>query len=207
MVVGLSARTGWEKADGWEGELERRICLSSREDTVRGMFFNGTLDVLRTLGHQALVRRCLDESGEPYFLDFFNYPVRLHYRMVATALPALADAYGGSEEALRQLGRLVAHRFLRLGVGKVMLSLRPLSPRQLQSTLPMAYRTSVSFGEYAVRWMGPQSGRFTSRRDFMPYPFHEGVMQTSLELWGGRAVRVSGRQTGGLDSECDFWWQ
>ncbi|MBM7113636.1 TIGR02265 family protein [Archangium primigenium] len=207
MVVGLGARTGWEKTDGWQGELERRICLSSPDHTLKGLFLNGTMDVLHALGEHDLARRCLTDSGETRFLDFFNYPVAMHYRMVATALPVLAEAYGGSEEALRQLGRLVGHRFLRLGAGKVMLSLRPLSPRQLQSTLPVAWRTSVSFGEYAVRWMGPQCGRLISRHDFMPYPFHEGVMQTSLELWGGRSVRVSGRQTGGLDSECDFWWQ
>ena len=207
MVMGLSARTGWEKSDTWRLELERRMCLSSREDTVRGMFLNGTLEVVREVGGADLARQCLEESGEPRFMDFFNYPVRMHTRMVATAMPALTAAYGDSEEALRQLGQRVAHRFLRQGVGKVMLSLRPLSPRQLQSTLPMAYRTTVSFGEYAVRWTGPRSGRFTLRRDFLPHPFHEGVMRTSLELWGASAVRVSGRQTGGLDSECDFWWQ
>ncbi|WNG30229.1 TIGR02265 family protein [Cystobacter fuscus] len=207
MAVNDSVGLGGAKADAWERELTRRSGLVAERHTVRGMYFNGTLDALRSLGHEPLVRRCVEESGESHFLDFFNYPARLHYRMVSTALPALAEEYGGAEEGLRRLGQQVARRVWGLGVGKVMLSLSPLSPWQLQSALPMAYRSSVSFGEYEVRWMGPCSGRLMLKQDFMPYPFHEGVVKTSLDLWGGRAVRVSGRQTGGLDSECDFWWQ
>jgi uncharacterized protein (TIGR02265 family) len=207
MAVNDSVGLGGQKADAWEQELARRSGLVAARDTVRGMFFNGTLEALRSLGHEPLVRRCVEESGEPRFLDFFSYPARMHYRMVSTALPTLAEEYGGAEEGLRHLGQQVARRVWRLGVGKVMLSLSPLGPRQLESALPMAYRTSVSFGEYAVRWTGPRSGCFTLRQGFMPYPFHEGMVKASLDLWGGRAVRVSGRQTGGLDSECDFWWQ
>ena len=195
------------KADAWTRDLERRQGLVESGSTVRGMFFNGTLDALRSLGHESRARRCVQDSGETGFLDFFNYPVRLHYQMISQALPVLAEEYGGTEEGLRQLGQQVAHRMWRLGVGKVMLSLSPTSPRQLQSVLPMAYRTAVGSGEYAVRWTGFQSGCLTLRQDFMPYPFHEGMVKTSLNLWGGHAVRVSGRQTGGLDSECDFWWQ
>lgn len=197
----------WEKADGWEQELERRMCLATDGDTLRGMFFNGTLEALGALGDEALVRRCLAETGEERFLDFFHYPVTMHGRLVSVVMPVLVEEYGGGEEALRQLGRLVARRFLQVGVGKVMRAMLPLSPWQLQSTLPIAYRAAVSFGEYSVRWMGPRRGIFSLRRDFMPYPFHEGVLEVALQLWGGRAVEVRGWQTGGLDSECDFRWQ
>lgn len=207
MAVSSSARSRWVKADAWEQELERRMCLATSEDTIRGMLFNGTLEVLQALGAESVVKRCVEESGETQFLDFFSYPVQKHCQMVTTALPVLAEEYGGSEEGLRQLGRKVADRFLRVGAGKVMLSLSQRSPRQLLYTLPTAYRLAVSFGQYELRWTGPQSGRFTLQRDFMPHPFHEGVMRTSLELWGARSVKVSGRQTGGLDSECDFCWQ
>ena len=207
MAVTSSARTRWAKADTWEQELERRKCLATSEDTIRGMLFNGTLEVLRTVGDGSLVKRCVEECGESRFLDFFSYPVRMHCQMVSTALPVLAEQYGDEEEALRQLGRLVAHRFLRVGAGKVMLSLTPGSPRQLGYSLPVAYRMAVSFGQYQVQWTGARSGRFILKRDFMPHPFHEGVVEMSLGLFGGREVKVSGRPTGGLDSECDFCWQ
>lgn len=207
MAVTGSARTRWEKADTWEQELERRMCLATSEDTIRGMLFNGTLEVLRTVGDGSLARRCVEACGETSFLDFFSYPVRMHCQMVSTALPVLTEQFGTSEEALRQLGRLVAHRFLRVGAGKVMLSLTPGSPRQLGYSLPVAYRLAVSFGQYEVRWTGPRSGQFILKRDFMPHPFHEGVVEMALGLFGGREVKVSGRPTGGLDSECDFCWQ
>ncbi|QRK09423.1 DUF2378 family protein [Archangium violaceum] len=207
MAVSSAARTKWVKADTWELELERRRSLATSDDTIRGMLFNGTLEVLQSMGAEALAKRCVEESGETHFLDFFSYPVQKHCQMVSTALPLLARQYGDAEQALRQLGRLVANRFLRVGAGRVMLSLSPRSPRQLMYTLPMAYRMAVSFGEYEIRWTGPTSGRLTLKRDFMPHPFHEGVVEMSLTLWGAREVWVGGRQTGGLDSECDFCWQ
>lgn len=207
MAVSSAARTKWVKADTWELELERRRSLATSDDTIRGMLFNGTLEVLQAMGADSLAKRCVEESGETRFLDFFSYPVQKHCQMVATALPLLAQKYGDAEQALRQLGRLVANRFLRVGAGKVMLALSPRSPRQLMYTLPMAYRMAVSFGEYEMRLTGPTSGQLILKRDFMPHPFHEGVVETSLTLWGAREVQVSGRQTGGLDSECDFCWQ
>ncbi|MGZ3457040.1 MAG: hypothetical protein ACXU86_00900 [Archangium sp.] len=42
--------------------------LATSEDTIRGMLFNGTLEVL-----QSLVKRCVEASGEARFLDFFSY--------------------------------------------------------------------------------------------------------------------------------------
>lgn len=207
MAVSSSARTRWVKADTWEQELERRRGLATSDDTIRGMLFNGTLDVLQALGDEALVKRCVEETGETRFLDFFSYPVQKHCQLVSAALPELAEEYGGSDEALRQMGRLVAHRFHQVGAGRVMLTVSARSPRQFMYSLPMAYRLAVSFGEYEVRWTGPRSGRFVLKRDFMPHPFHEGVMKTALELWGAQEVQVRGRQTGGLDSECDFCWQ
>ena len=50
MAVSTSARSRWAKSYTWEQELERRMCLATSEDTVHGMFFNSTLEVLRQLG-------------------------------------------------------------------------------------------------------------------------------------------------------------
>ncbi len=207
MAVSTSARFRWVKSDTWEQELERRMCLATAEDTVCGLYFNSTLAVLQSVGDEALVKRCVEASGEERFLDFFHYPVRLQGQMVSAALPTLTEEYGSAEEALRQLGRLGAKHFLRAGVGKAMLSLSPGSPRQLLSSLPTAYRLSVSYGHYELKWTGPRSGRFVLKGDFMPHPFHEGTVSTLLERGGAREVWVSGWPTGGLDSECEFCWQ
>ena len=207
MAMGTRALSKEIKSDTWEQELARRMCLATSEDTVRGMFFNSTLQVLRSVGGAGLVKRCVEAGGEERFLDFFRYPIRVQCQMVTTALPELAEVYGGAEEALRQLGRLAAMHFLEVGAGRVLLSLSWRTPRQVLSTLPTAYRLAVSFGEYMLQWTGACSGRFILRGDFMPHPYHEGVVSTLLELGGGREVWVRGRQTGGLDSECEFRWQ
>jgi uncharacterized protein (TIGR02265 family) len=207
MSAGTSASVGWAKTNDWERELVRRTGLATSRDTIRGLLFNGTLEVLKGLGGEALVRRGVEASGEARFLDFFSYPVGMHFRMISAALPELVAEYGDSEEALRELGRHVSARFLAAGGGKAIAALSPVSPRPLLISLPMAYRLAASFGEYSLTWTGPCSGRFVLKGDFLPHPFHEGVMKTLLGQGGAREVVVRGRQTGGLDSECEFYWQ
>jgi uncharacterized protein (TIGR02265 family) len=207
MAASTSASIRWAKTDSWEQELARRTCLATSRDTIRGLLLNGTLEVLQELGGEALVKRGVEASGEARFLDFFSYPVGMHFRMISAALPELVEEYGDSEEALRELGRKVAARFMVTGGSKAMAALSPGSPRRLMSSLPTAYRLAASFGEYSVAWTGPCSGRFVFKGDFLPHPFHEGVMETLLGLGGAREVAVRGRQTGGLENECEFRWQ
>ena len=207
MEASTSASVRWANPDSWQQELARRMCLATSRDTIRGLLFNGTLEVLKGLGGEALVKRGMEACGEARFLDFFSYPVGMHFRMIAAALPELTEEYGDPEEALRELGRQVPARFLVVGGNKAMMALSPGSPRQLMCSVPMAYRLVANFGEYSLSWTGPYSGRLVLKGDFMPHPFHEGVLETLLGLGGAREVAVRGRQTGGLDSECDFCWQ
>ena len=70
-----------------------------------------------------------------------------------------------------------------------------------------AYRVSLGFGEREGAWTGPRSAHFVMRGDFLPPPFHEGVLMAMLERLNARKVRVCGRQTGVLDSEYELSWQ
>jgi uncharacterized protein (TIGR02265 family) len=191
----------------WQRDFQWRLSQARPEDTARGLFFNGTLEAIRSLGGEAVVAECLAVSGQERFVDFFSYPMRVHLLIVATALRELRLDPEGTGATLRQLGRRAGLDFLASAAGRVMMVLSKRDRRALLSSLPSAYGVSVSFGEQSVVWTGPRSGRFVLKRDFMPVFFHEGVLEAVLERSGARGVEVRGGWMDGLDSECEFSWQ
>lgn len=197
------ATADWEE---WEKDLVHRLQPAQPEDTVRGLFSNGILDAVRSLAGDEAARRCLEASGQPKFVDFFNYPIRAHLYLVFTGARFLAPRYGSVEEALRQLGRRSTSDFLNSAAGKTMKLLARGDPKRLLDTLPSAYRVSLTFGTQTIEWKGPTSGRYLLERDFIPVPCHEGVLTALIETTRVSNIQVHGRRQGLLDSEYDFSW-
>ncbi|MFL5351112.1 TIGR02265 family protein [Archangium sp.] len=191
----------------WLQDLERRNNLVKPEHTMRGFFFKGVLENLRTLGDEALVKRCVEASGQEHFVDFFSYPVHLMFPILSTALPSLATRYGGAETALRQLGRRASTDFLESVAGKALLLLAQGRPKTLINSLPGAFTVAMSHGRGTVQWTGPQQGRLRATVSSVPPPFHEGMVQQVLEAVRARDIQVAGHDAGGLDVECDFSWK
>ena len=187
--------------------LARREALALPGELARGMFFQATLEAVRALGDEEAVRRCLEASGEERFVDFFNYPVATHLRVLFTAAQQLQGRCGSLEEALRQLGLRAGVHFMRCVAGMALLLVSRWEPRRLVDGLPSVYRAAVSYGKRSVMWTGPASGRLLMQREFMPYPFQEGVLAGVLEGGKARGVQVRGRQLSTLDSEYDVSWR
>jgi uncharacterized protein (TIGR02265 family) len=207
MHVG-SDRAWWPMAPpGSDEDLEQRLALASPPDTVRGMFLRSTLDAVRTLGDEGAVRYCQRVSGEEKLVDFFIYPVSANLRMVFTAARMLEGRYGGFDGALRELGYRAAECFLASAAGMALQFLARGDAKRLVGHLPSAYRASVSFGVRSVVWTGPTSGRISMRREFMPYPFHEGVLLGVLEKVNAKDARVRGLQLSTLESDYDISWE
>lgn len=190
----------------WEKDREIRLSKATPQDTVRGLFANGILDVVRNLAGDEAARRCLDATGLPKFMDIFNYPIAPHLELVFAGARMLAPRFGSVEEALRQLGRRSTGDFLGSAAGKTMKLLARGEPKRLVETLPTAYRVSMTFGAQKIEWTGPTSGRYTLKRDFIPVPCHEGVLTALIETAKVGNVKVHGWSTGPLDSEYVFSW-
>lgn len=188
-------------------DLEKRLSLATKEDTARGMFFNGVVGAVRTLGGEAAVERCLTASGEKRFVDFFNYPVAAFLRLAYVAAQVMGPQFGGFDGALRRMGTQATTDFLGSMAGKTLLLLAAESPKRLVGNLPAGYRAAVSYGERGVSWTGEKSGVFFMKRDFMPPAYHEGTLQAAIEAVGGKQVKVHGRQVGPLDTEYTLSWE
>ncbi|QRN99060.1 DUF2378 family protein [Archangium violaceum] len=199
------AAVAWNVASprlGWE----QRMALTTPDDMARGLFLQSVLKAIRALGDETLVNRCTAVCGQKRFADFFNYPIRLHLQMIDTAMPALSARYGDVEQALWLLGHCVAMDFLESEAGRTMQVLVRGEPKRLVNNLPSTYQVSVD-GERSVKWLGPQCCRLIMTRDFMPPAFHEGQLVAMLERLKASKIKVTGRQTGVLDSEYDISWQ
>ncbi|HEX8433983.1 TIGR02265 family protein [Archangium sp.] len=188
-------------------ELERRLALATPGDAVRGLFFNSMFELVRTLGDEAAVERCLEASGERRFFDFFNYPVSALLRVTYTAGSELSARYGDFDGALRQMGHLAMTDFFGSVMGRTLRHLSGQDVRTLVSSIQAIYRMTMSYGERRVEWESPRKGRLILQRNFMPFAYHEGGLRTTLDLMGARSVRVVGRATGPLDSEYEFSWE
>jgi len=192
---------------GSDEDLARRLAMASPSDTSRGMFLRSTLDAVRCLGDESAVRDCQRAGGEDKLMDFFIYPVSANLRMLFSAARILEDRCGGLDEALRALGYRAADNFLSSAAGMALLLLANGDVKRLVDHLPSTYRASVSFGTRTMVWTGPTRGRLTMCHEFMPYPFHEGVLMGVLDRASARGVRVRGQQLSTLESEYEVSWE
>jgi uncharacterized protein (TIGR02265 family) len=191
-----------------ERQLRHRMAMASPTDTVRGMFFNGALEVARALGGSEAADRCQHVLGEKRIIDFFNYPVADLLQVSLEIIRQVGAHSGGHAGVLRRMGAQAAKDFMGSAPGRTMLMLTDKNPRRLLSQFPASYRTVVSFGERKVAWPGEgRTGVVSSQRDFLPPAYMKGLLQGVLEaVVGTQGVNVSGRPTGMLDSEYEVSW-
>lgn len=186
-------------------DLEQRIALASSSDTCKGMFHNGLfLSAQRAQGDLGLERMKAAARGQKY-VDFFNYPI-------AEFLPqawAAAEIVGGKEglaAGIRLLGRQATDDFLSTAVGKTLLLLAGSDPKRMMNSLPAGYKTAVSYGTRTVTWKTSAHCVFSMKRDFMPHPYHEGVLLQVLTAVGGKNVQAKGHRVGLLDTDYEITW-
>ncbi|HZI14917.1 MAG TPA: DUF2378 family protein [Myxococcus sp.] len=196
-----------QDAVDWTRDLELRLAEATPDKMCRGMFLKGILQVVRSLGDEAALRRCMDASGESRLTDFFNYPGASQLRLVYAAAEVLGARNGGFEEGLRLLGRQATSDFLNSLAGKTMLALTGKNPTKMLNSLPTAYRASNTYGQHRVEWTGPTQGLFVIKGDLMPEPYNCGIVEAVLMIADLREPKVVGRQLALLDCECAFSWE
>ena len=147
-------------------------------------------------------------AGGKKFVDFFNYPIA---EFLPVAFLAAELVGGGAtplalESGVRSLGRQATDDFLGTAVGKTLLMLAGSDPRRLMNSLASGYKTAVSYGTRTLTWKGNNSCVLSMRRDFMPHPYHEGVLLQVLTAVGGKQVQAKGLRVGLLDTDYEISW-
>lgn len=189
-------------------DLSQRVALATPSDTCKGMFCNGLYKAAqRSRGASGLEQLKAAAKGQK-FVDFFNYPISEFLPLAWSA----AELVGGArtplalETGVRSLGRQATDDFLATAVGKTLLMLAGSDPRRMMNSLSAGYKTAVSYGTRTVTWKSPTHCVFAMRRDFMPHPYHEGVLLQVLTAIGGKQVQVKGQRVGLLDTDYEISW-
>ncbi|HVE84189.1 MAG TPA: TIGR02265 family protein [Myxococcales bacterium] len=188
-------------------DLPERLSLAGAGQTVKGMLCNAALQAVSTLLDRRAAETCRAASGERRFIDFFSYPVSSFLRLSFTAAELSRSKLGGYDAAFRTLGKQAVDDFLSTAVGKTLRSLGSRDPHRLLATLPSTYRSVVNHGDRFVQLASEGRCLLRMRRDFLPHPYHEGVLSSLLFAVGlGSSIRVSGRRVGVLDADYEIVW-
>lgn len=198
------AAVAWEAQ--WEEDLARRLAHAQPANTIRGMFVQALLDRVRALGDEALLARALALCGPGPLVELFHYPVRTYLQLLGLLMPSLVARHGGAEAGLRALGHQGMARFLASYTGRMLLTLSGRDPKRMLNHAPMGYRVATGSTQHALEWLGPRRCHWRMREQFMPAPYHEGLLLELLAQGGARDARVVGRQTALVDSEYDIVW-
>ncbi len=188
-------------------DRDQRIALATDADTCKGMFFTGLIQCVDrergAVGLDALKR----EMGGKKYIDFFNYPIVefLPLAWKTAALVSGVDTPAGLEHGIRTLGKQATRDFLASAVGRTLLMLAAEDPKRLMNSLATGYKTAVSYGQRTVTWQSSSACVFSMRRDFMPHPYHEGVLLQVLSALGVRPT-VKGVRVGVLDTDYEVSW-
>nr|WP_279637350.1 DUF2378 family protein [Corallococcus interemptor] len=173
---------------------------------IRARFFLGVAGVVGFLQGEPARVKCLAASGLKDVSAADLYPVTRFLPMAAEATRLLRPQLGDWEQALRYIGTQATVDFLASMFGRDLMNAAAGNPWRMLQHMAEGYRAAVSYGERSVLWTGDHSARFVMRRDFMPAPYHEGVLQAALEAVGAQDVQVHGRQLSLLDTEYDVSW-
>jgi uncharacterized protein (TIGR02265 family) len=191
---------------GSDEELQQRLSLVAPTHTMRGLFFNSVLEVVRSLGDETAVQRCLAASGETKFQDLASYPTSTFLRMLYTAGKLLSVRFGSFEGALRPLGSRTMMKFLASAAGKALQGVAEDDPQRLIANIPLVHRMVLMGGDCTVKSLGSNRSLLVIERISTPAAFIEGALQMTLEAARVRGVRVTSRQTGPLDAEFEVSW-
>lgn len=205
--MGRDATTAGQGRRDWARDLEQRLALATPDKTCRGMFLKGILQVVKSLGDEAAVQRCLVAGGQTRLTDFFSYPLSSQLRMTWAAAEYLAPRTGSFDEALRLLGRQATADFMASLAGRTMLALTGRDAVKMVNSMPTAFRASVNYGKHSVVWTGPKSGRLILDGDLMPEPTNSGILEAVLMAGDVKSAKVLGRQVGLTLCECHFSWE
>jgi uncharacterized protein (TIGR02265 family) len=189
-------------------DLAQRVALATPADTCKGMFCNGLFQAVQRARGAGGLEQLQHAAAGRKFVDFFNYPIAEFLPMAWVA----AELVGGGstplalESGIRSLGRQATDDFLGTAVGKTLLMLAGSDPRRLMNSLASGYKTAVSYGTRSVTWKTPTHCIFAMRRDFMPHPYHEGVLLQVITAIGGKNVQAVGTRVGLLDTDYEISW-
>lgn len=186
--------------------LAKLKAAATPQDTSRGLNYTTLFDFARKhLGPNA--PREVDPQGKGNRVDFFSYPITEYLDAAWNVGERLAPRLGSIDAVFFELGKHTVDGFLASVVGKTIFSMAGRDPRRVLAAGPGAFKSAVSYGERAVEFTGEKSARYTFKRDFMPHPFHRGVILAALAATEAKNPRAVAREVEFMHTVYEILWE
>lgn len=186
--------------------LAKLKAAATPQDTSRGLNYTTLFEFARKeLGPSA--PREVDPQGKGSRVDFFSYPITEYLDAAWNIGERLAPKYGSLDAVFFQLGRYTAEGFLASVLGKTIFAMAGRDPRKVVAAGPGAFKSAVSYGDRSLEFTGEKSARYTFRRDFMPHPFHRGVILAALAATDARNPRAEAREAEFMTTIYEISWE
>lgn len=161
-------------------DVEAEIMAAPEDATVRGMFFDFTIErTERTTGER------IDYTSR---IAFGKYSMREYMRLVARAAAMMYPAVS-KREGIRRLGQVVFEDFCETMVGRAIFSVGGRNLERLCTLAPKAYEVSYEPARVQTSLRGPQHAHVILAPMYVfPETFHVGAWEGAGKFCGVEAV-------------------
>jgi uncharacterized protein (TIGR02265 family) len=192
----------------FRADVDARLAKMTPKDTIKGIFLTAYLQAYKTEGGPALYEQCLALLGEKRGLvDFFSYPYANVLKIGVLGAEQLGPRLGGITPYLRAMGRVAVDGYLKSALGQTFMNLVQPTPKSMLSTLPVAIRTMLSFGERTFTMSSPSACVFACRNDYSPAEANAGAIEAVIVAAKATEVKVSVTRHGLLDYDIVASWK
>lgn len=162
------------------------MALATPQDTVKGALFRSIFGELeRRIADHPKLPELKERFEKSAWREFSNFPVSEYLQLVYAGAELLESTVGGLDKALEVLGGAVCQNFLSSAVGKLAVTMGSgKDPIALLSYAPSVYAVSASYGKRTFVRRGANEGVLQIRRDFLPPPYHLGVIRAGVAING-----------------------
>jgi uncharacterized protein (TIGR02265 family) len=188
-----------------QNELAQRLSVVTPQDTIRGLGFRATLQLVRERLGQGAAEELRRERMERPPVDFFPYPASQFLELLYAAADLLEPVYGSSDAALRAMGETTTANFFASTVGKTLALMIGRDVHRLFSNASTAYGSVVNYGTRECTRLGDHKLRLSFTGDMQPVPYHEGMLGEGLRVVGARGT-VHGTALGLTSAEYLVEW-
>jgi uncharacterized protein (TIGR02265 family) len=192
-------------------DYDRRLPHAKPTDTLRGLYFNGVFNAVKSAGGEQALRQFQELLKDPAlkrrYIDFSNYPAMDFLKIASIATRVIAPHVGGQANAQRHIGKQGVVDFTSSMFGKTLMLLSGNSPAKSLASLPSSYSTSTNWGERTVTLLSETSARVTFRADLMPPCQHEGMLLAIVKSVNAKNPQVHTYPKGILDCDFEVTWE
>jgi uncharacterized protein (TIGR02265 family) len=171
--------------------LGNRAAAAGHRDTIAGMFFNSTVDVLVSkLGPASAEKafRLALGSGRKQFESFYRYPVADLLRL----MDAGARMVGGDCASLMaDFGRAATQAFLQSPMGRTLLVLSGGEPHRLLFTLSSGNNAPATLAAIAYSRTGARSATISYGAELLGASWVAGSLEQALRSVFGLSAEIS----------------